>query len=320
MQSRVYERELGGNLLASVSRSFYLSIKVLPAPVRRVIALGYLLARASDTIADTVDAPVAARLENLDAFRRSITERRLGGLPHLINPAHPGERFLFKRLPECLNWLEQMEAKDRADIAWVLEEIIHGQELDLKRFSVQGKIVALQTSSELEEYTYLVAGCVGRFWTRVAARHLKNYSDLEEEALGALGINFGKGLQLVNILRDLPADLCGGRCYLPQEELKQVGLTPEALLGSPAAARPVVERWQNQASEWLDDARRYIEAIKPLRMRYACILPWRLGIETLSQLQKTPALESPVRVKVPRSQVRTIMLKGILGALSNSKL
>lgn len=320
MQSRVYERELGGNLLASVSRSFYLSIKVLPAPVRRVIALGYLLARASDTIADTVDAPVAARLENLDAFRRSITERRLGGLPQLINPAHPGERFLFKRLPECLNWLELMEAKDRADIAWVLEEIIHGQELDLKRFSVPGKIVALQTSSELEEYTYLVAGCVGRFWTRVAARHLKNYSDLEEEALGALGINFGKGLQLVNILRDLPADLRGGRCYLPQEELKQVGLTPETLLLSPAAARPVVDRWQSQASEWLDDARKYIEAIKPLRMRYACILPWRLGIETLSLLQKTPALESPAKVKVPRSQVRMIMLKGILGAISNSKL
>jgi farnesyl-diphosphate farnesyltransferase len=320
MHSRVYEMELGGNLLASVSRSFYLSIKVLPSPVRRVIALGYLLARATDTIADTVQAPVAARLENLDAFRRSLVERRLGGLPHLISPSHPGERLLLKRLPECLNWLEEQEEEDRADICRVLEDIIHGQELDLRRFSEADKLVALQTSAELEEYTYLVAGCVGKFWTRVSKRHQRNYSNLDEEALCRLGINFGKGLQLVNILRDLPADLRAGRCYLPLEQLREVGIEVESLLSAPGPARPIVDRWHAQAAEWLADGCRYIEALQPFRMRYACILPWKLGVETLARLKLMPALESAVRIKVPRSEVRMIMIKALAGAYFNSQL
>ena len=40
-------------LLAGVSRSFYLSLSILPAPVRPQIAATYLVARAADTIADT---------------------------------------------------------------------------------------------------------------------------------------------------------------------------------------------------------------------------------------------------------------------------
>jgi phytoene/squalene synthetase len=38
----------------SVSRSFYLTIRFLPRPLREPVGLAYLLARATDTIADTV--------------------------------------------------------------------------------------------------------------------------------------------------------------------------------------------------------------------------------------------------------------------------
>ena len=46
-------------LLRGVSRSFYLSIRLLPAPLRRPIAVAYLLARAADTLADTAELPAA---------------------------------------------------------------------------------------------------------------------------------------------------------------------------------------------------------------------------------------------------------------------
>src|SRR2546430_5311660 len=49
---------LRGSILASVSRSFYLSIRLLPKKLRDPVSLGYLLARASDTIADTIDVPI----------------------------------------------------------------------------------------------------------------------------------------------------------------------------------------------------------------------------------------------------------------------
>ena len=38
-----------------------------------------------------------------------------------------------------------------------------------------------------------------------------------------MGIRYGKGLQLVNILRDIPQDLRNGRCYIPLSFLGEVG-------------------------------------------------------------------------------------------------
>ena len=41
------------SLLKEVSRSFYLTMRVLPSAIRPQIGLAYLLARTTDTIADT---------------------------------------------------------------------------------------------------------------------------------------------------------------------------------------------------------------------------------------------------------------------------
>jgi len=57
------------DLLKQVSRSFYLTLRVLPGAIRPQIGLAYLLARASDTIADTEFVPVSMRLKALDALR-----------------------------------------------------------------------------------------------------------------------------------------------------------------------------------------------------------------------------------------------------------
>jgi len=46
-------RRLQTAILRSVSRSFYLSIRFLPAALREPVALAYLLARTTDTVADT---------------------------------------------------------------------------------------------------------------------------------------------------------------------------------------------------------------------------------------------------------------------------
>src|SRR5580658_1622871 len=94
-------------------------------------------------------------------------------------------------------------------------------------------IIALETVLELDDYTYRVAGCVGEFWTRICRAHLLPQARLDEKQFVMDGIRFGKGLQLVNILRDLPADLKKGRCYLPAERLEPAKLFQETLL-SPA--------------------------------------------------------------------------------------
>ncbi len=308
-------------LLASVSRSFFLSIKFLPGGLRGPIALAYLLARTSDTIADSADAPPPLRLKCLAAFREMIAGRQTpGGVAFLqssIVPTDAGERELMEKTERCLQWLAALDDCDRGDVVEVLGEIIRGQELDVERFASGGEITALQTAAELDEYTWLVAGCVGDFWTRLCFRHLKLFARLDETRMRALGANFGKGLQLVNILRDLPADLKAGRCYLPADELARAGLTPSQLAAKPERARPVFERWHQQALAHLDDAFRYIQAARNRRMRFACILPWQLGLRTLALLKKTPSLETATRVKVTRREVRAILLLAPLAACSD---
>jgi farnesyl-diphosphate farnesyltransferase len=315
--------DLEGPLLASVSRSFYLTIRILPAELRAPIGLAYLLARASDTIADTADAPAEVRLKYLAAFDEMIRSGSTAGLGELqaaIRPTAAGECELIAQLDRCLAWLAALRDADRREIRAVMEKIIRGQTLDLERFATPGGIVALPSAAALDEYTYLVAGCVGEFWTRICLLHLPRYATLEATELLRIGVNYGKGLQLVNILRDTPADLRDGRCYLPEDELRAAGVTPQLLASEPARARPVFERWAAQAHAHLDDGFRYLEALRPARLRLGCFLPWYLGRKTLQLIHARPPLESAARIKVPRSTVYRALALGLPVAFSNSAL
>ena len=66
-------------LLKEVSRSFYISVRFLPKRIRLTIALGYLLARASDTIADTNHLPPSERIRVLERLLECITNRQMRG-------------------------------------------------------------------------------------------------------------------------------------------------------------------------------------------------------------------------------------------------
>src|ERR1700730_1566552 len=173
---------LRGSILASVSRSFYLSIRLLPKKLRDPVSLGYLLARASDTIADTTEAPIDLRTEKLKLLARGIQGEAIGNaivdLSKSLAPLQKdkAERALIESAPSCLDWLDQSEVEDREEVRTVLEQINRGQLLDLQRFQNPKQIVALETSAELDEYTYLVAGSAGEFWTRLCFRRLPKFT------------------------------------------------------------------------------------------------------------------------------------------------
>src|SRR5438132_7048374 len=168
-----------GCILASVSRSFYLSIRLLPKKLRDPVSLGYLLARASDTIADTTEVPIDLRTEKLRLLARGIQGEALGDaivdLSVSLAPLqkNKAERALIESLQRCLDWLDRSEVLDREEVRAVLEQINRGQILDLERFRDPKRIVALETSAQLDEYTYLVAGSAGECWTRLCFRHLR---------------------------------------------------------------------------------------------------------------------------------------------------
>ena len=82
-------------------------------------------------------------------------------------------------------------------------EINQGQKQDVLLFADSSRVTALATSADLDNYTYQVAGCVGEFWTSIGFRHLPKFADRPREEMNSLGVAYGKGLQLINILRDL---------------------------------------------------------------------------------------------------------------------
>jgi farnesyl-diphosphate farnesyltransferase len=313
--------DLLGGLLKGVSRSFYLTLRVLPRAIRPQISLAYLLARASDTIADTDVLPREKRLELLSAFGERIL-RDAGpalGLEKIAgHQSSAAERRLLQRLEEAFHLLTRLAESDRAQIREVLTIIISGQSLDLERFScATGRhIVALENAAELDDYTYRVAGCVGEFWTRMCRRHLFPTKALDDAGLLQDGVRFGKGLQLINVLRDLPLDLRQGRCYLPKQDLAAVGLLPADLL-APAnepRLRPIYDRYLDAAEEHLEAGWRYTNELPfgQVRVRLACAWPILIGARTILRLRATPVLDPARRVKISRQDVRAVLVRSVL--------
>jgi len=308
-------------LLRRVSRSFYLTIRILPRKIEPQIGVAYLLARATDTIADTRLVPIGRRLEALHQMRETT-----------LDGAHPaptfndlvagcgtaGERELLLSAEKILRLLRAFSPEDRRLIANLLTTITAGQELDLERFgSASGEhIAALQTDAELEDYTYRVAGCVGEFWTRLCRTHLFPATRLDDQRLLENGVRFGKGLQLVNILRDVPGDLRQGRCYLPLEALAKHALTPEALLSAASmdSFRPLYRMYLQRAEEHLAAGWDYTNSLprSQVRVRLACAWPILIGMKTLALLHKRNVLDERNRVKISRSEIRRLILRSLL--------
>lgn len=314
--------DLLGQLLRDVSRSFYTTLAILPAPVRKQIGLAYLLARASDTIADTELVPVSDRLAALDRLRACIAGTAGAALPDLaqLQPHQgvPAEKTLLERLPEALALLGSVDDWDRARIREVLDIIVLGQRLDLERFATASSqdIRALATAADLDDYTYRVAGCVGVFWTTLCRRHVFPSARLDERLLVENGLRFGKGLQLVNILRDLPRDLRTGRCYLPLDELRALSLTPAALLdmAHESRLRPLYNRWAGVARDHLVAGWTYTNTLphRHVRLKLACAWPVLIGMRTLKLLRVGRILDPEQRIRVPRTEIRSILLRSMV--------
>ena len=287
------------HLLSAVSRSFYLSMRFLPREMRSGVAVGYLLARATDTVADAVDMDCRERLALLrmmgetvaGAASREVAATCFGRLGVLSTiQTHRGEAELLARFPECLALLENLSPHERMLVRQVLASIVEGQAWDLMYFESHA---AVSCPEQLEHYTYMVAGCVGEFWTRLGLlAQGPGFSTQPEEQLLRWGRHYGMGLQLVNILRDREEDLARGRSYLPAPD-----------------DRP----WLDRAERWLKEGVFYAESLRNGRLRFSTVLPAWLGLDTLELLQRADRRHpSSGKVKIARGDVYFRMWKAFL--------
>ncbi len=351
-------------LLEGTSRSFFLSLRVLPKKIRRHIGLTYLLARLADTIADSKVGKNSLLIEFLRAYDNRIQDPKKE-LPNfeelaliqedkaeselLLNAIIPisyldGDVNLTNREIKRLSFLLeskkfsniQMEVirdysleksrkfsnTDREKIRICLGIIISGQSLDLQRFTDASgdKIVSLDNEVELDDYTYRVAGSVGEFWTHMSLDHLFTVGVEDRKILFKKAINFGKSLQMINILRDLPEDLKMGRCYLPRETLADHNLRPEDLLNLENMERfkSLYDNYLKKASTYLDDAITYVNMLprNQYRLRLSCMLPILIGQKTLILLKEGNILDPNNRIKISRTEIKNILRKAAITSIS----
>ena len=304
---------------------------MLPRALREPVGLAYLLARAADTVADTRVLAREARLGQLETLRTAF-----GGTPVAVASvasacrAHQGsaaEAELLGRLPEAIARLDALPPDDRDAVRTVLATLTSGMVFDLETFPGEDSahLTALETLDDLDRYTYLVAGCVGEFWTKIHAAHRRRLRGWDVSAMSADGVRFGKALQLTNVLRDIPNDLRHGRCYVPAAALASHGLVPSDLLAPDAMPKllPLYEALLESAGAHYRAGWRYTLAIprREWRMRLACAWPLLIGEATLAALRRhSNPLAATAPVKISRAQVRAIVTRSIVTVWSNAAL
>ena len=304
------------SILEGTSRSFYLTLKNLPSGLRSQVGLLYLLARTSDTIADSERGVPAQRLQALERYNEYV-QGNSSTLPDLSELAQlqriASERKLLERVGDTVACVGRFSDQDQQHIRHCLNIIVGGQSLDLKRFANagEGQIVALADDVELDDYAYRVAGSVGEFWTRMTLNHLFETDEETELAMFEKGVRFGKALQLINILRDIPADLRMGRCYIPSKSLSDIGMEPMDLLDAENMShfKPLFDSCIDLAESHLDAAVEYIGMLphSQFRLRGACMLPVLIGQRTLALLRDGNVLEPSNRIKVTRDEINGLL-------------
>ncbi|MCX5761532.1 MAG: squalene/phytoene synthase family protein [Gemmatimonadetes bacterium] len=316
-----YAREV----LPAVSRTFSLSVQVLPGALGRAVLCAYLLCRIADTVEDDGHASPerkAALLEEFlacldsadaaDAFPAQAADIQ-GDVAHVGLLRHTDlVCVLFRSLPP--------RSRDR--VAHWVREMGHGMASFVLRHP-QG--LRIQTLEEYREYCYYVAGTVGCMVTELWREHGPALSPPRYEALWARCTQFGEALQTVNILKDIAVDAeRENAIYVPEQMLVAHG-SSQALLLDPERVtenRAAVGEFIALAWTDLDVAFEYLLLLprRALAIRAFCVLPLLYAYATLRELTRTDAMLRPGgTVKISRREVKSLMIAG-LGALASNAL
>jgi 15-cis-phytoene synthase len=192
------------------ARNFYYSFIALPEAKRDAICAVYAFMRHADDLSDDEGISVIERQARLSQWLEGWNEASRSGVAD--DPV-----FLALR-----------DAQERFEIPLeLLEQLVEGTTMDLRRDEAREArhdkgYDAYETFDELYRYCYLVASVVGLVCIRIFGYHDTRAEKLAEET----GIAF----QLTNILRDVREDAERGRIYLPLEDLRRFGVTPEQLV------------------------------------------------------------------------------------------
>lgn len=194
-------------VLEETSRTFFLPIVRLPEGLQEAVASGYLCLRAIDEVEDHPSLEGKAKANILQAM--SIV---LQAQTSVENFTHEAFTQIFESfgldLPEVTTRIGEWACYAPKFIAPRVWEATASMADRMAHWAANGfKVI---TKADLDRYTYGVAGAVGLLLCDLWGWFEKVQIDR------SAGIQFGRGLQLVNILRNRKEDLARGVDFYPQ--------------------------------------------------------------------------------------------------------
>lgn len=289
-------------ILSAVSRTFALTIRLLPPGLEYPVTVAYLLCRIADTIEDTTRLAVPEKRRLLAHFRSCLEEH--GGDATPIITAFAGASGVAEdfaqHADQVLREFRRLPPAQRAAVRPWVQEMCDG----MAQFAGTGALGSLE---DLDRYCYYVAGTVGHLLTELFRLYDGRMTVQRYQALDGLATSFGLGLQLTNIIKDVADDRRRGQSFIPR------GLDGES-------AHDVLQRLVEKAKRHLRDALDYSTTLprRAYRIRLFCLSSLYFAVRTLSLADRNPRLlGSEGQLKITRGAVYRTLAMTCLLAPSN---
>ena len=299
MQDQVISLELQHEHLLKVSRTFALTIPLLPEDVADQVSNAYLLCRIADTVEDDPKAECSLKIAWLREFARlsfalfdddlALTALADRGYKLVASGAKDTELALMKDMVPVIKRTKTFPIAIRHILGRGVAILASGM-----ADSLNG--VSIENLADVDKYCYSVAGVVGELLAYIFAFKDK---DIDKEKLLSLSVSFGEGLQLTNILKDRLEDATRGVSFLPADAKTEAG----------------VQHYVAITKGHLDDACDFILSI-PTRqsgIRKFCLLNILMAEATVKLMHANPQGV----LKITRRAVKSLYIACAVCAQSN---
>jgi farnesyl-diphosphate farnesyltransferase len=313
------------HILPGVSRTFALTIPVLPGDLSVVVTNAYLLCRLADTIEDDIGLTDSQKTEFHARFVRIVkglepAEPFAAELaPLLSDRTLDDERDLVRHTATVIRVTHSFSEAARDSLTRCVRIMCQGMPAFQRNRNASG-LTALRN---LDEYCYYVAGVVGEMLTELFLLHCPELAP-DRERMMRLAVSFGQGLQMTNILKDIWDDRQAETCWLPRAVFDRHGFdldSIETAHDSPAFAAGL--------NELVGVAHAHLRNA----LEYSCLIPkgqpgirkfclWAIGLAvlTLRKIHNNPGFSSGNEVKITRRTVKATVLTTNLALRSNRAL
>jgi len=304
--------------LVGVSRTFSVPIGMLRERLEVAVTCGYLLCRIVDTVEDDRTLPARERNALFDLWLAVLAgyeparafEDRFVAITGL--KAGSEEYRLAAQAHRVFDVLETLPHPLPGIVTRWVAEMSRGMAIYANRVPGDDGLWALIDLPDLERYCYFVAGTVGHLLTDLFLAEVRVDEPEVVAALRREAEEFGLGLQLVNILKDVTDDLERDWSFLPRSLFEEQGLAladalqPDHRDRAWHAVLPVFDR----AEQALQGAFRYTLALpaEATDVRLFCLLPLWMAARTLAVARGNDRVFKPgAPVRISRDEVAAIV-------------